>query len=176
MNGHLIVVTGAHGCAREALETFISSRDDTTYFACLEESLRTEFSQVELDEALMQKELERDTIEILPLLASGGTAVVEQWHIGNLARVRVNAPALALHYEERLIKHISSLQDVSLDVLYVSTDPGKTAHQPETDNRQNELVYVLRDLLNLQEHPIDGEAPPHYIQSRVNYLLGQILG
>ena len=177
MSGHLIVVTGEHGCIREALRRFISDRDGAGYLACLEESLRVGLPQAQLDEALMEEEFKRDAIGVLPVLEAGGTVAVEQWHIGNLARTRQRVPEVAQVYEERLAEHLSSFESVKMRVFYVSTDVEKQVIDADADSKRDELgelASVIKQY-GLSLDTIDGEATSQTIEKRLLYLLTRIL-
>jgi len=177
MSGYLIVVTGEHGCVRDALQRFISDRDDVGYLACLEESLRAELPQAQLDEALMEEEFKRDALDVLPVLEAGGTVAVEQWHIGNLARIRQSAPEVAQVYEERLAEHLPSLESVKMRVFYVSTDVEKQVTGAGADSKRDELggLASVIEQYGLPLDTIDGEATPQTIENRLLYLLTCIL-
>jgi hypothetical protein len=177
MSGHLIVITGSHGCIREVLQTFILERDDASYLACLEESLQADSPESQLDRALMEGEFKRDAIDVLPVLDAGRTVTIEQWHFGNLARMKLRAPRVAQVYEERLVEHLSGLKGVDLRVFYVSTNVKKMITDASADAKRDEL-RELASVIKRFELPldtIDGEAPPRYIEKRLLYLLTHIL-
>jgi hypothetical protein len=175
MIGNLIVVTGEYGCTRKPLRDFASTQDSVHYFTSLEQALLKEPSRNQLDELLMEAEFERDRAAVVPVIESGGTAVVEQWHIGNLARSRLRAERVAETYEERLSEHLSNLGNAQVRVFYISTDVEKQITEAGSDFKRDECreLSSIIEQHQLSLETVDGDAVPQAVEKRILHLHSQ---
>jgi hypothetical protein len=183
VNKHLIAFTGAHRAIRQIAEETLDSFEGFSYYRALEDSLRANAvckpwdpCQV-FDELLMFKEFERDGLILSSLEADSRCALIEQWHIGNLAAARVRSPNVVQVYEEKLIEQLSRLESVGVVVFYVSTDLGKISTMPmrEFYEKYLEQLTAIEKRLGFPVHTIDGEVLPESIKNRLCHLLRRIM-
>lgn len=183
MNKHLIALTGAHRAIRQIAEETLDSFEGFSYYRDLEDSLRASAvckqwdpCQV-FDELLMFKEFERDGLVLSSLEADSRCALIEQWHVGNLAATRVRSPDIAPVYEEKLVEQLSRLGSVGVAVFYISTDLQKVSSMPMRGfyEKYLEQLAALENQLRFPVHTVDGEAPPESIRRRLSFLLREVV-
>jgi hypothetical protein len=182
MNRYVIAITGAHKIVRRTAGEILKDSKGGSYHHAIEDDLRTRavcqtWAKCQVfDELLMSREFTRDE-QILCPEADFRCALIEQWHIGNLAAVRARCPDIAQAYEIRLHKQLAELRGVEVIVFYVSTDLAKlsTVRIGEFYGRYLEQLSVLERQLGFPLHTIDGEAGPESMRRRLSYLVHQFI-
>lgn len=174
----LIVLTGNFSLIRPIVNDTIKRFHGISYYKSLEYILRTKGNETssevgeEFYELLMLEEIARDKKILFDLEQDNRCVLVEQWHVGNLARIRVNAPKVGLVYEDRLSQCLSEFQIVDKQVLYISMPDDDVLYASASDTYASLLKGELRELsaiVNQQQfqlETIDGTTLPDYIKER----------
>lgn len=191
MSNLMIVLLGLPGSGTSVLGTWLAQQRQMHFFPSLGITHRRKtgpefLSPDAIEELIMHAEFERDK-EILQLLQSGHSVVIEDWHLANCAYARVRAQPVADVYEFRLIDHIRLFTP---RVFYLSYDLDRV--YPEsirglTDSGEDKYVAtqsffskwlsalsVILSRFQIHTWTLDGTPPVSQIQKRALYVLKEI--
>ena len=183
MTRHLIILMGNHRVIRPIAEKTVKNFHNIFYYKSLEDNLRARFEQVSptanehLDKLLMQEEFTRDEIILSNLSQDDTCILVEQWHFGNLARVRLRSPEITRIYEAKLAQQLSNFEGIDKQVFYISMFDDDILLPTTSDAELSSLHDELHQLIaifrqqKIQLETIDGSALPEYLEKRFLYLL-----
>lgn len=176
MNKNLVIILGQHRLIRNLLETTNSKEKSFMFLSSLADTPKESGKKEGVDFWLevVNKEIERDKL-VLEELNAGKNVFIEQWHIGNLARIQGLGIELSQDIQNKISQQISSLS-ARTRVFYVSVDLEKYFFDSELEAKQrelNNLSKILRDT-GIKAENLDGDATQENLKKRLHFLLEQI--
>ena len=179
MSGKLIVLTGVHNVVRRVVSADTEAFSAIPYYPSISDALqqRDASSHWETcpfyESLLMYRELERDSAILALIEERNVIALIEQWHVGNIAWAKTRSSEVGIEYEERLRELLERLGEVDIRTWHISTDLEKMS----AASFRSAYQMYLGELSNITRHfrlpveTLDGDAPIEIVSKRVKYLL-----
>jgi hypothetical protein len=178
------MLVGAYRLIRQLGETYAASLPGILYYRSAEEDLRSQpekpsgKTDVGIYERILKNEQERD-LTIAAAFAQGTECVlIEQWHVGNLARASIQAPSTVASYRQAMAESLRRFEGANISAFYVATKLHKwvSLENKELKGRELDVLASILREMNIKVETIDGDALPPNVQQRLAYLLGRVLG